>query len=115
MSNNFIIEEFKHYKVSLYGRKGEGLRNDYSIQFRIPSGHVVLRFTKDLSLENYYENHKHEDAKNFYVYLRVDKYPAFIDIFRYEKPLFFYYNLDTNQAYVTTSDEPVGEEESSSD
>ena len=110
---NFIIEEFKHYKVFLYGRNAKGERTDYGIQFRIPSGKVFLKFTHDFKQSNYFE--PEGGHTNFYVFFRVEKYPAFIDIFRYEKPLYFFYNMDNNQAYVTTSDEPVGEEESNNE
>jgi len=109
--SNFIIEEFSHYKVSLFGRDVQGEKTDYGIQFKIPTGTVVLRFTRDLSQANVVEEKAGE--KHFYIYLRVEKYAAFIDIMRNEKPLFFYYDFDTNQAYVTTSDEPVGEGEQS--
>jgi len=105
--SNFIIEEFTFYKVSLFGRNVQGEKTDFGIQFKIPSGRAILRFTRDLTKEN--KVVEKGDSKLFYVYLRAEKYPAFIDIMRYEKPLFFYYNLDNNQAYVTTSDEPVGE------
>lgn len=111
---NFIIEEFKHYKVFLYGRNAEDERTDFGIQFRIPSGRAYLKFTHDLDQKNRYETDEGGHL-NFYVFLRADKYPAYIDIMRYEKPLFFFYNMDNNQSYVTTSDEPVGEEESSND
>ena len=107
--SNFIIEEFSFYKVSLFGRNVQGTKTDFGIQFKIPSGRVILRFTRDLTQENTVVDKG--DKKLFYVYLRSEKYPAFIDIMRNEKPLFFFYNLDNNQAYVTTSDEPVGEGE----
>lgn len=110
MDDNFIIEEFLFYKVFLYGRSSGG-QTDYGIQIKIPSGKAILRFTRDFSQINTYT--KKGSEYEFIVYLRAEKYPAFIDIFRYEKPLFFYYNLTTNESYVTTSDEPVGEEESS--
>ncbi len=102
-----------HYKVFLYSRNAGGEKTDYSIQFRIPSGKAILRFTRDYELENRVENHG--DSKTFYVYLRVEKYYNYIDILRYEKPIFFYYDFDSNQSYLTTSDEPVGEEESGSE
>jgi len=111
--SNFIIEEFSFYKVSLFGRNAEGDKTDYGIQFSIPSGKVVLKFTRDLSRKNVVV----DDGKKkvFYVYLRVEKYPAYIDIMRNEKPLFFYYDLFKDTAYITTSDEPVGEGEESED
>lgn len=107
----FIIEEFLFYKVFLYGRSAGGEKTDYSIQIKVPSGKAILRFTRDYSQANNFV--KKGKEYEFYVYLRAEKYSAFIDILRYEKPLFFYYNLDTNESYITTSDEPVGEEESS--
>lgn len=110
---NFIIEEFTFYKVSLFGRDVKGPKTDFGIQFNIPSGHVVLRFTRDLTQEN--KVIEKVGKKHFFVYLRAEKYPAFIDIMRNEKPLFFFYDFDNNQAYITTSDEPVGEGEHEED
>lgn len=109
--DNFIIEEFTHYKVSLFGRNTQGEKTDYGIQFKIASGRVVLRFSRDLNKAN--EVLDYNGSKVFVVYLRVEKYPAFIDIMRNEGPLFFYYNLDSNQSYITTTNEPVGEGEAS--
>ena len=108
----FIIEEFLHYKVFIYGRRMEGMAQ-YSIQFKIPSGMVVIRFWEGLIPPNSYE--EHNSKYTFYANFGKEKYPIFIDLMRYEKPLFFYYGLDTNLTYMTTSDEPVGEEESSDD
>lgn len=112
---NFVIEEFKHYKVFLYGRNAEDERTDFGITFRIPAGKVFMKFTHDFERENYSEYEPEGGHTNFNVFLRPDKYPSYIDIMRNEKPLYFFYNLDNNQSYITTSDEPVGEEESSSD
>ena len=109
MSDNFIIEEVLHYKVFLYSRNAGGEKTDYSIQFRVPSGKAILRFTRDYELQNRYETHG--DLNIYHVYLREEKYYNFIDILRYEKPIFFYYDLDNNLSYITTGDEPVGEEE----
>ncbi len=110
---NFIIEEFEFYKVFLYGRNVQGEKTDYGIHMNIPSGNAILRFTRDYTLENYCE--EKNGKKTFYVFLRVEKYPSYIDIMRYEKPLFFFYDFDSDESYVTTSDEPVGEEEHSAD
>lgn len=106
---NFIIEEFNHYKVSLYGRKVKGQQTDYGIQFNIPSGKAYLYFCKNYMQDNYIEEKK--NSKIFHIYLRAEKYPAFIDLLRYEKPLFFFYNYNDDSFYITTSDEPVGEGE----
>lgn len=112
-TSNFIIEEFTFYKVFLYGRNVFGEKTDFGIQIKVPSGLAVLRFTRDYTLKNSCtkkENGKYE----FLIYLRVEKYAAFIDILRNEKPLYFFYNFDTDQSYITTSDEPVGEGEDES-
>ena len=110
---NFIIEEFDHYKVFLYSQKNTGAGSDCAIQFTIPSGKVVLNFLDDPGYKNLVEE---RDGKLIFdVFLKTNQYSAHIDILRYEKPLFFFYNLDNNEAYITTSDEPVGEEEHSSD
>lgn len=110
--DTFIIEEFKHYKVFLYNRNKDDDDTDYSIQFKIPSGEVHLRFTGEL-----YDNFVEEvhGKKIFNVFTRAEKYAAHIDLLRYEKPIFFFYNFKKNTSYITTSDEPVGEEESSDD
>jgi hypothetical protein len=107
--DNFIIEEVLHYKVSLYSRNAGGERTDYGIQFRVPSGIAILRFTRDYEIQNSVE--KKGKSNIYHVYIRAEKYPAYIDILRYEKPIFFYYDLANNLSYITTSDEPVGEGE----
>ncbi len=111
--DNIIIEEFKHYKVFLYGRQAQGQQTDYGININIPSGKVIIKFCMNWMRENYYED---KNGKyTFNVFLRTDKYINWIDLLRNEKPLFFCYNLDTNICYITTSDEPVGEAENSED
>jgi hypothetical protein len=109
MDGKFIIEEFKQYKVFLYGQKFAGEQTDYGIDLSLPSGKAYLRFLNNFMKDNYVETHGN---KNYYhIFLRADKYSAFIDILRYEQPLFFYYNFDNDSFYLTTSDEPVGESE----
>lgn len=105
---NIIIEEFTHYKVLLYGQ-GAKDKADFGIMMKIPSGVVHLRFLKGDLPENRMEEKRN---KVFFVYHRSDQYAAFIDIFRNEEPLFFFYNMSTNLSYITSTDEPVGEEES---
>lgn len=109
MNEKFIIEEFDKYKVFLYGKKFEGEQTDYGIDLTLPSGKAYLRFCKNYMKDN--QVIQHGDKRNYYIYLRADKYPAWIDILRNEQPLFFYYNFEDDSMYITTSDEPVGESE----
>lgn len=109
MIENQFIEEFKHYKVFLYGREAEGQQTDYGINISLPSGLVIVKFCMNWMRENHYE--EKNGKYTFNVYLRTDKYVNWIDILRNEKPLFFSYNTKTNICYITTSDEPVGEGE----
>jgi hypothetical protein len=109
MDQNFIIEEFDKYKVFLYGRKYEGEQSYYGIDLMLPSGRAYLRFCRDFMKDNHVV--KHGDKNHYFVYLDDGKYAAFIDILRNEMPLFFYYNFDNDSFYVTSSDEPVGENE----
>lgn len=106
---NYIIEEFTHYKVFLYGRKMKGEQTDQSIQINLPSGKAYIYFCNNYMKDNYTE--KVTGAINYHVYLRADKYPAWIDILRNEKPLYFFYSFESDMCYITTSDEPVGEGE----
>lgn len=109
MSDNFIIEEFDTYKVFLYGKKFEGQQTDYGIDITIPSGKVYFRFCKNYMKDN--ECTEVNGKKIFYIYLRAEKYHGWIDLLRNETPMFFYYNFDDDSCYLTTSDEPVGENE----
>jgi hypothetical protein len=110
--DNFIIEEFEFYKVVLHSdTANEGI--DCGIHIKLPSGAAYLRYSKNNTRKNNVV--KKGNFYDFNCYMVLEKYPMHIDILRNEKPLFFFYNLDTNKAYITTSDEPVGEEESSDD
>ncbi len=105
---NFIIEQFKSYKVFLYGGGAAGLSSGV-IHLSLPSGKAILRF-RDGRLK---KNKATVNGKNstYEVYIKADRYLAFIDLLRNEKPLYFFYDLKGNVAYITTSDEPVGENE----
>ena len=109
---NFIIEEFTTYKVFLYGRKYKG-RTYYGIDLHLPSGTAFLRFSHDDKRENHCV--EQGDKKYYHIFLDKEKFPAFIDILRNEKPLFFYYDFEDDSTYITTSDEPVGENEDSAE
>jgi hypothetical protein len=107
--SNFLIEEFSHYKVFLYGRKVKGEQTDQAIYINIPSGKVHFYFCHNFMKDNHVE--EINGKKIFNVYLRAEKYNSWIDLFRNEAPLFFFYDYDRDLCYITTSDEPVGEGE----
>jgi len=103
---NFVTEEFKTYKVFLLS----GIENDASIHIKLPSGVAVIRFVSGSSNKNSVEPSKSGD-KIFKVYTSMTNFPHYIDILRNEAPLFFFYDLDDQVSYITTTDEPVGEGE----
>lgn len=106
--STFIIEQFKKYKVFLYGG-GTAQLSSSVIHLILPSGKAVLRFREGRLKKN---KATVKGKKSLYeVYLKADRYMAFIDLLRNEKPLYFFYDFTENIAYITTSDEPVGENE----
>ena len=105
---NFLIEEFKFYKVFLYSNKSEDSA-DCSIHIKLKSGMANLKFYEGNVPDNFVVNKG--SFHDFHVNISLTKYPYFIDILRNEKPLFFYYDYNDNESYITTSEEPVGEEE----
>lgn len=106
--STFIIEQFKKYKVFLYGGGGASISTAV-INIVLPSGKAIFRF-KDGKLKK--NSHTVKGKKSLYeIYIRTDRYPHFIDLLRNEKPLYFFYDYNENISYITTSDEPVGEGE----
>ncbi|MBT8231226.1 MAG: hypothetical protein HKO66_03010 [Saprospiraceae bacterium] len=106
---NFIIEEFKKYKVTLYSNNSPG-HELYSIHLKLPSGEAVFKFVKGGSYSNSYLETVNNQNK-YEIFFDVERFPHFIDILRYEGPMFFYFNKTDHHGYITTSDEPVGEGE----
>jgi len=104
----FIIEEFKKYKVFL--NSGSGASSyDYAIHLPLESGKAIFKFKSGRLKKN--KCTKKGKATLYEMYCSSDKYLAYVDLLRNEKPLFFYHNLLDNTSYITTSDEPVGENE----
>ena len=103
---DYIIEEFKTYKVFLLS----GIKNDVSIHIKMPSGIAVIRFADGKVPEN--EVVTNDNGHKIYkIHASSTNYPFYIDILRNEGPLFFFYDLKDNVSYITTSEEPVGEGE----
>ena len=105
---NFIIEEFSWYKVLIFSHNTEESIQQ-SVELSLPDGKAILRFVSGDLPANHYEK---VGSKNvYYTYFHADQYGPMIDILRYEEPLFFYFNHDNHESYITTGDEPVGEGE----
>lgn len=108
MSGNFIIEEFEFYKVLLFSHHTNS-NIEAGVEIALPDGKAILRFVKSDLPHNSMET---IGSKNiYYIYYHMDMYANIIDILRYEEPLYFYYNHDNHESYITTGDEPVGEGE----
>ncbi len=105
--SNFHIEEFKNYKVFLYGFTDENDAVEASIHIKLSNAMGILKFCKGVVPKNYTEQKGGTKVLN--LHFRANRYPHFIDILRYERPLYFYYNKETDVGFITTSDEPVGE------
>jgi len=103
--NDYVKEEFKTYKVFILS----GIDNDFAIHIRLPSGIAVIRFMSK-SMKNSMES-QDNGKKIFKVYAPKENFSAYVDILRNESPLFFFYDLDDNVSYITTTEEPVGEGE----
>jgi len=106
--SNFIIEQFKKYKVFLYSGGGAALSRAV-IHILMPSGKAIFRFKDGRLKKNSFK--KTGKSTQYEVYVSADRYPHFIDLLRNEKPLYFFYEFNEHIAYITTSDEPVGEGE----
>ena len=105
----FLIEEFKKYKVTLYSNTTDN-HETYAIHLKVPSGEAILKFVEgELGQNSYTETVNNHST--YVMYFKASRFSAFIDILRNEKPLYFYFDLEGNQGYITTSDEPVGEGE----
>lgn len=105
--SNFMIEEFSKYKVFLYAMDEEHAAVEAAIHIPLADGLAILRFCRgELDVNTAKKSH----GKDLYeVHFRAERYSHFIDLLRHEQPMFFAFNYDTTKAYITTSDEPVGE------
>ena len=107
--SNFVIEEFTFYKITLHNNISDE-DAECTIMIKLDDGAAYLHFMRgELPTNRIVQKGNYRD---YHTYINLDKFHNYVDIMRYEKPLFFYYEVDTNRSYVTTSDEPVGEEES---
>lgn len=101
------IEEFSSYKIFLYDDVAHDPTIDEAIMIPYSRGTVYFSFYH----EGKHENHTRgeEGSYQHFVYIPTSKYPRFVDLLRYEKPLYIAVDEKSNSAYLTTEMEPVGE------
>lgn len=106
--SDFIIEQFKKYKIFLYGG-GSASLSTAVIHISLKSGKAIFRFKSGRLKKNACT--KKGKSTTYEIYIASERYPHFVDLLRNEKPLYFFYDMNENISYITTSDEPVGEGE----
>ncbi len=100
------------YKVFTYGGPNGNNGADATISLGIPDGWAFLRFYPEGSALPANSKTTHVSGKPiYYVSYRYSQLGNAIDLLRNEKPIKFFFRDDTMAAYLTTSTEPVGEEE----
>jgi hypothetical protein len=99
------------YSVFAYsGPQASGLRA--MIYVSLPKATAQLRFYQDNTTipNNTYINPS-SASKVYVVNYPYYQYAGLLDLLRNEKPIMFSFNEGNGEAYITTSDEPVGEGE----
>ncbi len=106
MPNSFIIEEFQDFKVLIFSHNtSENIK--YSIEIPLGSGRAILRFVDGEIPDNTSEMLGGKTI--YYVYFSSNQYRAMYDLLLFEEPLFFYYNVDNHESYITSTEEHIGE------
>ena len=107
-----IFVEVSNYQVVCYGGPDGNGGVDATVALGIPNAWAFLRFYPEGSTvpPNYVSTHG-SGQKLYYVNYRYAQFGNVIDLLRNEKPIRFFFRDDTMAAYITTSKEPVGEEE----
>ncbi len=105
---NFIIEEFKDYKTLFYSHHTNE-KIVYGIELPLPEGRAILRFYDGHPPENHIE--KKESKTIYYIGYCKEQFMPMVDSLRHEAPMYFYYNFDNHESYVTSEEEEVGEYE----
>jgi hypothetical protein len=110
MAMTFV--DISTYLVFAYGGPNGNANADATISLGIPNAFAFLRFFPEGVALPANSKATHVSGKPmFYVSYRYAQLANVIDLLRNEKPVKFFFNDATMAAYVTTSDEPVGEGE----
>jgi hypothetical protein len=107
MPTTFV--EVATYKVFAYAGPIGNAGVEASISLGIADGFAFLNFFPEgMPLP---PNRKSLPGPFFYVSYRSAQLGPILDLLRNEKPVRFFFRDETLVAYLTTADEPVGEEE----
>ena len=110
MAMTFV--EVSTYKGFAYGGPDGNGGADATISLGIPQGWAFLRFYAEGTTLPDNGKTTHVSGKPiYYVSYRYSQLGNAIDLLRNEKPIKFFFRDDTMSAYLTTSSEPVEEEE----
>ena len=109
----FTFVDVSTYLVFSYGGPDVNSGADASISLGIPNAFAFLRFYPEgVALPpNSKAIHAPTGRPIFYVSYRYAQLGNVIDLLRNEKPIKFLFDDASLAAYITTSDEPVGEGE----
>ena len=102
--------EIGKYSVSVYGAGGipEGARIWLNGTDGSTIGTIIL-YKDPAALQN---KDDHQTSSGFVaIHQSADQLPKFLDVLRNEKPVFLGFASSWKTGYITTGQEPVGEEE----
>ncbi len=105
------LDEVSSYTVSLYLK--DGLFGAQVVCRTLSSHSVYIRFYREgVALPPNRTYNQPSGRTQFYINLPYHQLTPVVDLLRNEKPVWFFFRDEIMDGYLTTSDEPVGEEES---
>jgi len=108
------LVDISTYLIFAYGGPNGNAGSAASISLGIPNAFAFLHFYPEgvAVPANSKQTHIPTGRPIFYVNYRYAQFGNVVDILRNEKPLKFMFNDGNLGAYITTSEEPIGEAES---
>lgn len=108
-----IFVDVTKYLVFVYGGPGGNAGVAASISLTIPNAFAFLEFYPEGTPLPPNHQTTHQSGKIiYYVSYRYEQLANVLDLLRNESPIKFLYRDDNLIAYLTTSEEPIGEGES---
>ena len=104
---NMIFEQVTEYKASICS----GSDKEANIVLLTANSNIYLYFYKEGVQLRENRSSIHGGRQHVYLYFHYNHYPNMIDLLRNEKPINVFYRDDFKLGYLTTSMEPVGENE----